>query len=141
MLAAPEDGRVVAAIVKLIGKEIPLSVIPGIEEVELEYEERRRRGARRGARSDNRQPTRTRDAGPRPVPAEARPPRRERRPSVTDMPVPDMASSNVTAFPGAAKVRRAGQHVRKGQEDPKVVGFGDDLPAFLSRPPRIVARP
>ena len=50
MLAAPEDGRAVAAIVKLIGKEIPLSVIPGIEEVELEYDERRRRGARRDTR-------------------------------------------------------------------------------------------
>src|SRR5437899_1146142 len=36
MLAAPEDGRAVAAIVKLIGKEIPLGVMPGVEEAELE---------------------------------------------------------------------------------------------------------
>jgi superfamily II DNA/RNA helicase len=141
MLAAPEDGSAVAAIVKLIGKEIPLSVIPGIEEAELEYEERRRRGVRGAARSDNRRPTRTRDTGRRPVPAEARPPRRERRPTATDMPVPNMASSNVTPFTGAAEARRAGQHERKEQEAPKVVGFGDHLPAFLSRPPRIVARP
>ena len=81
MLAAPEDGRAVAAITKLIGKEIPLSVIPGIEVAELEYDQRRGRGARSAARPDNRRPTRTRDTERRPAPAESRPPRRERRPT------------------------------------------------------------
>ncbi len=141
MLAAPEDGRAVAAIVKLIGKEIPLGVIPGVEEAELEYDERPRRGARRPARSDQRQHARTRDAGARSAPAEARPPQRDRRPSVKNPPLPNVAGSNVTPFPGPAEVRRAGQRQGKGQEDRQVVGFGDDLPAFLSRPPRIVARP
>src|SRR6201998_2801900 len=56
MLAAPEDGRAVAAIVKLIGKEIPPVVIPGIEDAELEYDERQRRAPRRAARLDKRQP-------------------------------------------------------------------------------------
>jgi len=55
MLAVPEDGRAVAAIVRLIGKEIPSTVIPGIEEAELEYDERKRRGARRTARPGHRQ--------------------------------------------------------------------------------------
>jgi superfamily II DNA/RNA helicase len=141
MLATPEDGRAVAAIVKLIGKEIPLNVIPGIEEVELEYDERRRRGVRRDTRPA-RQPATTRDAGRRSASTEARQPRRDSRPSVTNAAPPDdMAGSNVTPFPGAAEVHRAGQQERKAREASKVVGFGDHLPAFLSRAPRIVARP
>ena len=138
MLAVPEDGRAAAAIVKLIGKEIPSAVIPGIVEAELEYNERPRRGARRGAQLDNRRPTRTPDADRRPAPADARPPRRQRRPSTNDKRVPNTAGPKVTPFP---EVRRAEQPERKRQEAPKVVGFGDHLPAFLSRPPRIVARP
>ena len=47
MLAAPEDGIAVAAIVKLIGKEIPPMSIDGVETAELEYEAYRRRGSRR----------------------------------------------------------------------------------------------
>jgi hypothetical protein len=43
----------------------------------------------------------------------------------------------VTAFPSAGQVHRG----RQEREGSKVVGFGDHLPAFLSRPPRIVARP
>jgi superfamily II DNA/RNA helicase len=135
MLATPEDGRAVAAIVKLIGKEIPFSVIPGIEEVELDYDERRRRGARRDTRPA-RQPARTGDAGRRSTPTG-----QDRRARVTNAAPPDMAGSNVTPFPGAAGVHRSGQQERKAREAPKVVGFGDHLPAFLSRAPRIVARP
>jgi len=131
MLAVPEDGRAVAAIVRLIGKEIPSTVIPGIEEAELEYDERKRRGARRTARPGHRQL----------VPAEAAPIRRNRPLHATNTPLPNMAGSNVTRFPGAANFRGAGKPERKGQEAPKVVGFGDHLPAFLSRPPRIVAGP
>jgi superfamily II DNA/RNA helicase len=138
MLAAPEDGRAVAAIVKLIGKEIPLSVIPGIEEAELEYDERQRRAPRHAARPDKRQPAHARDVAARSAPADAHRPRRDRRPSPTSAPPPDMARSNVTPFPSAAEVHRAGRQEREG---PKVVGFGDHLPAFLSRPPRIIARP
>jgi len=138
MLAAPEDGRSVAAIVKLIGKEIPLTVIPGIDDAEFEYDERPRRVGRRTTRTDDRQPTHTRDAGRLPAPAAARPLRRDRRPNAIDKPVPNAAGSNVTAFPSAGQVHRAGRREREGS---KVVGFGDHLPAFLSRPPRIVARP
>jgi hypothetical protein len=47
----------------------------------------------------------------------------------------------VTPFPSAAEAGRAGQRERKEQDDRHVVGFGDHLPAFLSRAPRIVARP
>ena len=137
-LAAPEDGRAIAAIFRLIGKEIPSTLIPGIVEAELEYNEPPRRGARRGTQPDNRRPTRPPDADRRPVPAETRLQRRQRRPSMSDAPVANPAGPNVTPFP---EPRRAEQRERKRQEAPKVVGFGDHLPAFLSRPPRIVARP
>ena len=136
MLAAPEDGRAVAAITKLIGKEIPLGVIPGIEVAELEYDQRRGRGARSSPR-----PIRTRDAA-RPARAGATRSQHRNRPSSTrSVPLPNGDGSNGMLYPIAAETHRAGSHERKGQEASKVIGFGDDLPAFLSRPPRIVARP
>ncbi len=141
MLAAPEDGRFVAAITKLIGKEIPLGVIPGIEEAELEYDQRRGRGARRTTRSDDRRPARTRDAPRRAVAGEAGSPHRNRPPRTRSVPLPNGNGSNGMLYPIIAEAHRAEPHERKGHEASKVVGFGDDLPAFLSRPPRIVARP
>jgi superfamily II DNA/RNA helicase len=142
MLAAPEDGKAVAAITKLIGKEIPLSVIPGIEVAELDDDRRRGRGPRTTARSENRRPTRTRDTDRRPALAESRTPPRERRSRTIHAPPPNGEGSNGMLYPIAAQTHRARPHdKRKGQEPSKVVGFGDDLPAFLSRAPRIVARP
>ena len=141
MLAAPEDGNAVAAIVKLIGKDIPAITIDGIETGELEYGEYRRRGSRRPARSDHSDRTPSHAAGARPEAPEHRAPRRGRRPSATDAPRQDRAGSNVTPFPRAAATRPPRQPERKPDQDRQVVGFGDDLPAFLARPPRIVARP
>src|SRR6516165_10621395 len=116
MLAAPEDGRAVAAIVKLIDKEIPLYVIPGVDEAELEYDERPRRGPRRAGRRDDRPAAGTRrDAARSAAPVDAHKSRRERPPRATEVPIPSIAA--------------------------KVVGFGDHLPAFLARPARTVPRP
>ena len=64
MLATPEEGDVVAAIIKLIGKEIPPVAIDGIEPAELEYGNYRKRRARQPARS--RLPTPSRDTTMRP---------------------------------------------------------------------------
>jgi superfamily II DNA/RNA helicase len=140
MLASPEDGDAVAAIVKLIGKEIPPIAIEGIAAAELEYGERRsRRGARRPVKSDRRR-TRT-DAAPRREPAESRAPRRERRPSAKEAAQQDLPASNVTSFPRAPLARVPRRPERQPEPDRQVVGFGDHLPAFLARPPRIVARP
>jgi superfamily II DNA/RNA helicase len=139
MLAVPEDGRAVAAIVKLIGRDIPMVVVPGIAEAELEYDERRRRGSRGAARSERRPHAGNGDGGTR-VAAEHRPPRRDRRPAARQAPPATGNGSNVTPFPRAAEVRKAGQQERQ-REEKRVVGFGDDLPAFLARPSRSVARP
>jgi superfamily II DNA/RNA helicase len=142
MLASPEDGDAVSAIVKLIGKEIPPSAIEGIEAAELEYGKRRsRRGARPAVKSDRRSRT---DAAPRSAPrgepAEPRAPRRERRPNVREA-KQDLPASNVTSFPRNPVARVPGRPERQSEPDRQVVGFGDHLPAFLARPPRIVARP
>jgi superfamily II DNA/RNA helicase len=141
MLAAPEDGNAVAAIVKLIGKDIPAITIDGIDTGQLEYGERRRRGSRRPTRSDHRPRPSSRDAGARSEPVEPRVPRRTRNPSATDAPKKDRTGSNVTPFPRTAAARPPRQPERQPEQDRQVVGFGDHLPAFLARPPRIVARP
>jgi superfamily II DNA/RNA helicase len=139
MLAIPEDGNAVAAIVKLIGKEIPLVSIVGIEPAQLEYGEHGRRRLRRPARP--RQSSRSRDVGAQPRSDEDRPARRSKRPRET---VPlrrngHDTGSNIALFPQPALLRRPRPVERKPEHDRPVVGFGDDLPAFLARPPRIVA--
>jgi superfamily II DNA/RNA helicase len=120
MLAAPEDGKAVAAIVKLIGQQIPPAVIPGIEEAELENGKRYRRPPRPAVRST----------------------RRDRRPAeITDPIAADTAAPRATALPAAVEDKRVAKQGGKGQEHRRVVGFGDHLPAFLSRPPRTTAHP
>jgi len=140
MLAVPEDGRAVAAIVQLIGRDIPMVVVPGIAEAELEMDERRRRGSRGAARSERRPRAGNGDVGAR-VAAEHRPPRRDRRPAARQAPLATGNGSNVTPFPRAAEARKTGQQQERQREEKRVVGFGDDLPAFLARPSRSVARP
>jgi superfamily II DNA/RNA helicase len=125
MLASPEDGDAVAAIVKLIGKEIPPVAVEGVEAAELEYGERRPRRARRSAKT-NRPRARSQDDAPR----------REVPKRQGNQPV-----SNVTPFPRPAVAHVPRRPERQLEPDRQVVGFGDHLPAFLARPPRIVARP
>jgi superfamily II DNA/RNA helicase len=127
MLASPEDGNAVAAIVKLIGKDIPPVVIDDIEPAELQYDEYRRGRSRRPAQSDHRQRTSRRDGKVKP------------RLGADRHNGHDVAGSNVTTFPPAGAVRRPRQPERRPDQDRPVVGFGDDLPAFLARAPRIIA--
>jgi superfamily II DNA/RNA helicase len=158
MLAAPEDGKAVAAIVSLIGKEIPMTEVEGIEPAELEYDERRRRGPRKTAhpetgarerpsvRESRRRPKKD-DERRTPRPAAARPPAAtqpepQARP-VVPVPTAPMAieAENVMRFPRTPAPRRPRQPEHDAEPERKIVGFGDDLPAFLARAPRIVARP
>lgn len=80
-LAVPEDGKLVAAINKAIGKDIPLTDLDGIETLELDFSGKKRRNKKsrkpsgrddrpardskppRSARSDNRNDSRS-EAGP-----------------------------------------------------------------------------
>ncbi|HTV88829.1 MAG TPA: DEAD/DEAH box helicase [Stellaceae bacterium] len=125
MLAAPEDGKAVAAIQELIGKDIPAGAIVGIDAAALEFGgdgKRRGRGRVPASRSAARAEPRSTQAARR-----RKAPRIERQNHAA-------APSQPPARPTAA---------RRPQAEPNhpVVGFGDDLPAFLARPARVVAAP
>ena len=94
-LATPEEGRNVAAIRKLIGRDIPRAEVQDIEATELDEtggRDRRGRGRGRGAADGGR----GRGGRGRPG-AEARPPRHERPEAPAEQPVPAMAEQAVEA--------------------------------------------
>jgi superfamily II DNA/RNA helicase len=136
MLAVPEEGRAVAAIVKLIGAEISPVAIDGIAAAELVCDEREGRRPGRSARSAR--PPRN---GPADVsyqtPAAERPVRRP----PANLPPQNGKGGRVTGAPDPAARRRPPPVHKPTDDDARTVGFGDHLPAFLARPPRIVARP
>jgi superfamily II DNA/RNA helicase len=122
MLAVPDDGGAVAAIVKLIGREIPPAAINGIATADLVYDVPDRRRSRRPARSA---------AGPTAT---------ARRPAAA--PSPPSNGGHITFYPATPAPRRAPpSEPGPNGDDRRVVGFGDHLPAFLARPPRISADP
>ncbi|MBV8776633.1 MAG: DEAD/DEAH box helicase [Alphaproteobacteria bacterium] len=133
-LAAPEDGKNVAAIAKLIARDIPPATVPGIETAELDFEgERRARGRRpaagrsASARSHPTRPPRSDERTPlRPAKA-ARPVRQDESHAANSG-----KGGNVTPFPNRARPRPI-EH----DDAPAVPGFGDHLPAFLARAPRV----
>jgi superfamily II DNA/RNA helicase len=133
-LAAPEDGKSVAGIEKLIGKPIPVATVSDMAPAELDASDARPR-RRRAERSEPRSAAREK-------PTERRP-RRERAIAAaprTREPVP-AERHNVTTFP--RPVNRPASARRRDPaplEEPSVVGFGDHLPAFLARPLKIAAR-
>ena len=181
MLAAPEDGRFVQAIVKLISKDIANVDVEGIQTLPLEYDDtgrRRRRSTRkegersgaksapRGRRSEEPRRAAPRSEEPRHLEElRAEEPRRreeqrgeetrrseeprrherrggERRPRdrrpeparaerVPFEPIRMEAEGNVTRLP----VRPRSQ--RDDEDDRRVVGFGDHMPAFLARSTRV----
>jgi superfamily II DNA/RNA helicase len=147
MLAAPEDGKAVAAIQKLIGKEIPVASIADFSPVELDFEGGdRRRGRRRPAPNGHRVSDHSGDR-PRARPASAgegrgdRPPRRRERAAPVE-PRREASEPTVMVFPRPApEPRHRREPERRPEQGPerRVVGFGDDLPAFLARAPRAVA--
>jgi superfamily II DNA/RNA helicase len=156
-LATPEDGRFVEAIQQLIGKSIPPIAVPGIETEPFsegdEAPRRRGRGGRgRGRRGGNSERSgaqreeRPQAAKPQREPKEHREAKEQREPKreparpgaakeraayapITMNPdaMEQALPSNVTKLP-----RR--EHQRDEHEDDRrVVGFGDHMPAFLSR--------
>ena len=164
-LATPDDGRNVAAIIKLIGKDIPAMTVEGFEHPAFDEEgsRKRGRGGRRGSakveRSDSRPARRPRDTAPVEAPESAavepiqpRKPRREAPARVAhDTPAHSTggqgnraepirmgsAQSNVTPFSGRpASSRRRHEE----DDDERVIGFGDHQPAFLMRPVRAGGR-
>ncbi len=133
-LAAPEDGKAVAAIQQLIGKDIPLQTLPDVAPVELDFTGGDRRRGRSAPATRGAAARASARAGARPAHrdnghGDARP-RRERAPPAE--PRRDIAEPAVAVFPAPPAQPR--------QPERRVVGFGDDLPAFLARAPRVAAR-
>jgi superfamily II DNA/RNA helicase len=141
-LATPEDGHFVAAIQSLIGKDIPIGAIEGMEKAALEQDAPDRRGRDRRGRSRGQdrtaQPREPRLHPPRHEPRHDRPApeRGHDRPAAA---APRPAPISMESFPLAASATVTPLPPRRNdrsyaEDDRKVVGFGDDLPAFLARP-------
>jgi superfamily II DNA/RNA helicase len=147
-LAAPEDGKLVAAIQQLIGRTIPPETMADIAPAELDFEagdRRRGRGrvsAARGAPERARPERATVRSAQRDNRSSENRPRRERQVPAEPRaaaPRPHAAEPAVALFvraPGA----KAAEPRDPVHQEPRVVGFGDDLPAFLARAPRVAAR-
>src|SRR5437763_2637458 len=136
-LAAPEEGKNVAAIQALIGKDIPVVQIEGLAADARDFEEGETRRRRRAA------PGRKEMAARRPARREqkrdeARPRRPE--PATPAEPRRSVAADNVTAFPRPAAEPRRRPERPQSEPEHRVVGFGDDLPAFLRRAPKVAAQ-
>ncbi len=166
-IAKPDEKYAVTAIEKLTGHIIPPIAIPGLDVVEWEEGDGRRRG--RG-RSPAKPAAKTREEKPA---AETRPrreerPRREPKPVVATViealppelaPQPDLPPLDIRPerAPRPERERSANNDRRPPREEPRredprrderryrrdddlgpsVIGFGDDTPAFM----KVVARP
>ncbi len=129
-LATPEDGHFIEAIQQLIAKPIPRIEILGFEAAELAPEEAPpRRGRRRRAEKTPRG-----EASAQPRPNASGRGRRRAEPQapfapVTMNPAVELGG-NVTKLPRREDHPR---HEEEAEDDRRVVGFGDHIPAFLGR--------
>lgn len=118
-LAVPEDGKAVAAIEALIGKRIPMTTAADIETAELDFTD--------GDRPRGRRPVAPRE-------------QRQRKPAAPIARTPAGVDAKVAVFPREnARAPTPGRREPQPQPERRVVGFGDDLPAFLRRAPRVAA--
>jgi len=125
-ITAPDDTRSMSAIVKLIGQEIETAEIAGVPTARVPEPDgggrSDRRGARRG-RGEKAAEAHREERPERPVRAE-----RPERPARAERPVRE-ASRPVRPERAEPPTPR-----ERGRRESAVVGFGDDLPAFLRRP-------
>jgi superfamily II DNA/RNA helicase len=140
-IATPEDGRFVSAISRLIGKDIPAVTLDGIGPAALSADgEGSRHRGRRDHRREDRRPQRDhrnndgqasrhghknepRGGSQR---SHGRPPREMRRHDAPP-PITMDPEGKVTPLPPR-------EHRVDREDDRRVLGFGDHLPAFLARP-------
>ncbi|MGQ9366079.1 DEAD/DEAH box helicase [Azospirillum sp. A39] len=132
-IATPEDGKAVAAIARLIGREIPVIAIDGLENPGFEDEETARshrgRGRARGKKEETRESRTGRGReGARPRPERERPEAETAPPPRSEGPV-------------RRERDRRRRRDEDEDEDAAVLGFGDHLPAFMLAPTRRRALP
>ncbi|MDE1902430.1 MAG: DEAD/DEAH box helicase [Alphaproteobacteria bacterium] len=145
-LAAPEDGRFVQTIEQLIGKPIPPVSVDGIAAATLSFEDgdgrsrgrsRRGHGKSHGAAPQHGKP---RQSAPRHEPPRAAKPHEPaHKPETARQPAPARFApitmgATPPAEPPRATAASADKPDRHNSDDgPRVVGFGDHMPAFLAR--------
>ncbi len=145
-LAMPEDGRFVQAIEQLIGKPIPPVAVDGIATAALTYDEADGRGRSRHRRgkSSKAEPQHAkhkpahRHEAPRGAKPHAAPHKPELKPAHQSEHAPRKPEPARYApiTMGAAPTRPTAEPVareRHHDDGPRVVGFGDHMPAFLAR--------
>ena len=142
-LAAPEDGRFVQAIEQLIGKPIPLIAVEGIAAAALSFEEgdgrSRGRSRRGGGKAHGAAPPRgkPRQDASRHEPHAAKSHEPAHKPETVRTPEPArFAPITMGAAPAPKPTvpATASRDDRRNADDgPRVVGFGDHMPAFLAR--------
>ena len=123
-IAMPDDRPAVEAIEKLIGHPIPPVNVEGLDPVAWSEDDGRRRRGR------GRVPARKKAAAPAPATPTPRPSPAPREKVRT--PAPSPAKREKTG----ARVPPARQH-RDDDHGPRVLGFGDELPAFMLLRPRV----
>ncbi|MBV9777052.1 MAG: DEAD/DEAH box helicase [Acetobacteraceae bacterium] len=141
-IATPEDRYAVGQIEKLIGHAIPQIPVEGLDPVDWAEEEgggRRRRGRASGGAPRRATDRRRAAAKPAAKPDAAEAPKPERKPREASRPARARRPAE------EAPVAPAPPRERRREEDlgPAVVGFGDEVPAFMlvqARPAR-AARP
>ncbi|WP_439815942.1 DEAD/DEAH box helicase [Zavarzinia sp. CC-PAN008] len=149
-LAVPDDARYVAAIEKIIGKEIPKVEVPGIEAANLESGDeapRRGRGRKAAPKADKPAKGEADDAPARPrrssrsrteVRDEA-PPRMAEERAVEE--APERPAERAPARHAEPRGRRPDDRRRRrddddAMDDVPLIGFGDNAPAFMLQPIR-----
>lgn len=145
-LATEEEGRYVASIQKMIGKDIPRIEMEGLSLSGVEISEdagrkRRRRPRKSGSSEDVRAAKSPTPKAPAPKAQRQRSrPKAESRtdtpPEMTEQPEivekPDNPETKETRAPR----RKTRSDAKPGRAEP-TVGFGDDTPAFLLRPVKV----
>ena len=139
MLAAPEDGLGVAAIEKLIGREIPRIAVDGMDSPELDLSGRRRRRGRSQPPAEERK-TRGRDRKPADRPRRREPERKEETRIEAAAAVAPVPNPTPTPRPQRTEPVRSQRRGKPEAEGPTVVGLGDHVPAFLMRSYKVPAR-
>jgi superfamily II DNA/RNA helicase len=145
-LAAPEDGRFVQAIEQLIGKPIPPVSVEGIAAATLSFEEGDDRGRSRSRRGRSKgrahEPHRDAHRGSsrkgeqrQEAPHAAKPHQSTPKSEPAHKPTPARyAPITMGAAPAPEPAAPVASRDRHNYDDgPRVVGFGDHMPAFLAR--------
>ncbi len=145
-LATPSDADYVSGIVGLIGRDIPLVEIDGFENLNFDTSDRRRRrrprkradkagSEKRPARRRREPEAETKTAAAAPTPAAESPTPAAKAPTQTAKATPTKATTAKAPRPNG-KARQKTGRAKPETERQKVVGMGDHMPAFLSRPAR-----